>query len=66
MDRKCGNGVAVNISLLVRSSQVFFSPLSLSGKAGIQFYTQLKTVTSLWREADADVLQAATVMPTMK
>jgi hypothetical protein len=31
-----------------------------------QFFTQLKTVTSLWREADATVLKAATVMPTMR
>jgi len=40
--------------------------LNFYGKAGVQFYTQLKTVTSLWREGDATVLKAATVMPTMR
>jgi len=33
------------------------------GKAGLNFYTQMKTVTSLWREEDAGVL-TETVMPT--
>ena len=33
---------------------------------GIQFYTQLKTVTSLWRSDDATELKASTAMPTMK
>jgi len=40
--------------------------LNFYGKAGVQFFTQLKTVTTLWREADATVLKAATVMPTMR
>jgi len=40
--------------------------LNFYGKAGVQFYTQLKTITSLWRETDATVLKAATSMPTMK
>jgi len=40
--------------------------LNFYGKAGIQFYTQLKTVTSLWRESDAKELGAAVNMPTMK
>ena len=52
-------------------------PLSLSlGKSmvnvflllfpqGIQFYTQMKTITSLWREEDA-AGATPTVMPTMK
>jgi malonate-semialdehyde dehydrogenase (acetylating)/methylmalonate-semialdehyde dehydrogenase len=40
--------------------------LNFYGKAGVQFFTQLKTVTSLWRESDASVLKAATVMPTMR
>jgi len=40
--------------------------LNFYGKAGIQFYTQLKTVTSMWRESDAAGLAAQTVMPTMK
>ncbi|EGD77991.1 aldehyde dehydrogenase [Salpingoeca rosetta] len=44
----------------------FVGDLNFYGKAGVQFYTQLKTITSLWRNSDADVLKAATVMPTMK
>jgi malonate-semialdehyde dehydrogenase (acetylating)/methylmalonate-semialdehyde dehydrogenase len=40
--------------------------LNFYGKGGIQFYTQLKTVTSLWRSDDATELKASTAMPTMK
>lgn len=40
--------------------------LNFYGKGGVQFYTQLKTVTSLWRGTDAESLGAHTVMPTMK
>jgi malonate-semialdehyde dehydrogenase (acetylating) / methylmalonate-semialdehyde dehydrogenase len=36
------------------------------GKTGVQFYTQLKTITSLWRAQDADAIQAAVNMPTMR
>lgn len=35
------------------------------GKQGIQFYTQIKTVTSQWKEEDATVSSPAVVMPTM-
>ena len=34
-------------------------------RAMIQFYTQMKTITSLWREEDA-AGATPTVMPTMK
>eukprot|EP00041_Stephanoeca_diplocostata_P020037 m.439677 g.439677 ORF g.439677 m.439677 type:complete len:537 (+) comp21454_c0_seq1:53-1663(+) len=40
--------------------------LNFYGKAGVHFYTQLKTVTSLWRGTDAETLSAQTIMPTMK
>ncbi|XP_065843392.1 probable methylmalonate-semialdehyde/malonate-semialdehyde dehydrogenase [acylating], mitochondrial [Oscarella lobularis] len=36
------------------------------GKQGVQFYTQTKTITQLWRSEDATSTKAATVMPTMK
>ncbi|EDV28722.1 expressed hypothetical protein [Trichoplax adhaerens] len=36
------------------------------GKSGIAFYTQTKTITSLWREEDATDKVAPTAMPTMK
>ncbi|KCV73098.1 methylmalonate-semialdehyde dehydrogenase (acylating) [Fonticula alba] len=36
------------------------------GKDAIRFFTQTKTVTSLWRSADAEVSRAAVHMPTMK
>ena len=32
---------------------------------GIQFYTQMKTITSLWKQEDAGGVMP-TVMPTMK
>lgn len=32
---------------------------------GVQFYTQLKTVISQWKEEDATVTKPAVVMPTM-
>jgi len=34
------------------------------GKQGLQFYTQQKTVTSLWRSEDATSQRAGTIMPT--
>ncbi|KAI9651413.1 MAG: Methylmalonate-semialdehyde dehydrogenase [acylating] mitochondrial [Trizodia sp. TS-e1964] len=34
------------------------------GKSGLQFYTQLKTVTSLWRSEDAVATKASVNMPT--
>lgn len=34
------------------------------GKPGLQFYTQQKTVTSLWRSEDAISNKASVVMPT--
>ena len=36
------------------------------GKQGIKFYTQTKTVTQLWRQADVKHTEAAVAMPTMK
>lgn len=35
------------------------------GKAGLNFYTQLKTITTLWREDDSVVIKASVDMPTM-
>ena len=34
------------------------------GKSGLNFYTQTKTVTSLWRSEDAVATKASTEMPT--
>merc|ERR1719354_1294226 len=36
------------------------------GKEGINFYTQTKTVTSLWKQEDVTHSRAAVTMPTMK
>lgn len=36
------------------------------GKAGVHFFTQLKTVTELWRQDDATELKAQVAMPIMK
>eukprot|EP00126_Sphaerothecum_destruens_P002533 Sdes_comp15964_c0_seq1m5118 len=40
--------------------------INFNGKSGIHFYTQIKTVTSLWRAEDATSQVAPTAMPTMK
>ena len=39
----------------------FMGDTHFYGKQGVQFYTELKTVTQLWREADS---KAGTVSPT--
>lgn len=44
----------------------FLGDANFYGKAGVNFYTQLKTVTQLWREQDATHSRAATSMPVMK
>ncbi|KAJ3497107.1 hypothetical protein NLG97_g2148 [Lecanicillium saksenae] len=36
------------------------------GKPGINFYTQLKTVTALWQSNDAVAKKASVVMPTQQ
>jgi malonate-semialdehyde dehydrogenase (acetylating)/methylmalonate-semialdehyde dehydrogenase len=36
------------------------------GKSGLAFFTQTKTVTSLWRSEDAIATKAESVMPTMR
>ncbi|KAJ5676159.1 hypothetical protein N7462_009056 [Penicillium macrosclerotiorum] len=38
--------------------------LNFYGKDGLRFYTQWKTVTSLWKSEDATELQKQTAMPT--
>lgn len=43
----------------------FRGDVNFYGKQGIQFYTQLKTITSLWRQEDA-AGATPTVMPTMR
>lgn len=40
--------------------------LHFYGKQGVQFYTQTKTVTALWRSQDSRVSKAQVTMPTMK
>lgn len=40
--------------------------LNFYGKSGVQFYTQYKTVTTLWRSEDAVSVSAAVNMPNMR
>ncbi|KAK9370449.1 Aldehyde/histidinol dehydrogenase [Lipomyces kononenkoae] len=42
----------------------FLGDLNFYGKAGLQFYTQLKTVTALWRSEDAVYDDFSVNMPT--
>lgn len=44
----------------------FRGDMNFYGKAGIQFYTQLKTVTQMWRADDATVTGSQTAMPVMR
>jgi len=44
----------------------FLGDSNFYGKAGLNFYTQLKTVTQLWRGDDATKGKAATTMPVMR
>lgn len=39
--------------------------LNFYGKTGVQFYTQIKTITSLWRAEDAKDTKATVHMPVM-
>lgn len=44
----------------------FLGDNNFYGKAGINFYTQIKTVTQLWRAQDSTHSKAATAMPVMR
>eukprot|EP01134_Creolimax_fragrantissima_P006871 CFRG6871T1 len=70
MESECGQ-VGVNVPIPVPLPMFSFSgnkgsirgDLNFYGKAGIDFLTQLKTVTSLWRGEDADHSISATNFP---
>ncbi|XP_011505553.1 PREDICTED: probable methylmalonate-semialdehyde dehydrogenase [acylating], mitochondrial [Ceratosolen solmsi marchali] len=44
----------------------FFGDNNFYGKSGINFHTQTKTITQLWRAGDATDISTATTMPTMQ
>ncbi|OWF38254.1 probable methylmalonate-semialdehyde dehydrogenase [acylating], mitochondrial [Mizuhopecten yessoensis] len=44
----------------------FKGDMNFYGKGGVQFYTQLKTVTQMWRADDASIGQKQTAMPVMR
>ncbi|CAG0886713.1 unnamed protein product [Darwinula stevensoni] len=44
----------------------FMGDSNFYGKAGLNFYTQWKTVTQLWREGDVSHSRAAVAMPVMQ
>lgn len=44
----------------------FLGDISFYGKSGINFYTQAKTTTSLWRAEDATANKASVDMPVMR
>ncbi|KAH7942423.1 hypothetical protein HPB49_024051 [Dermacentor silvarum] len=44
----------------------FLGDNNFYGKAGVNFYTQLKTVTQLWRTQDSTHTKVATAMPVMR
>ncbi|CAE6411793.1 unnamed protein product [Rhizoctonia solani] len=44
----------------------FLGDVSFYGKSGLNFYTQVKTTTSLWRAEDATANKASVDMPVMR
>jgi len=44
----------------------FLGDNNFYGKAGVNFFTQLKTVTQMWREQDATDTKAHVAMPVMR
>ncbi|KAG8235184.1 hypothetical protein J437_LFUL014148 [Ladona fulva] len=44
----------------------FLGDAHFYGKQGINFYTQIKTVTQLWKEQDVDHVKASVAMPVMR
>uniref|UniRef100_A0A1A9W8R5 Probable methylmalonate-semialdehyde/malonate-semialdehyde dehydrogenase [acylating], mitochondrial n=1 Tax=Glossina brevipalpis TaxID=37001 RepID=A0A1A9W8R5_9MUSC len=48
------------------SRRSFYGDHHFYGKQGVKFFTQIKTVTQLWRESDVSHSKAAVAMPTMK
>lgn len=44
----------------------FFGDSNYYGKSGINFHTQTKTITQLWRVGDATDISTVTTMPTMQ
>jgi len=70
---ECGQ-IGVNVPIPVPlpmfsftgSRKSFLGDLNFYGKAGMNFYTQWKTVTQLWREGDVTPTGSMTAMPTIK
>lgn len=44
----------------------FLGDTNFYGKQGVNFYTQVKTISQLWRAEDAEGAQSATNMPVMR
>lgn len=69
---ECGQ-IGVNVPIPVPlpmfsftgSRKSFAGDMNFYGKAGVQFFTQWKTVTSLWREEDATDKQAQVAFPKL-
>lgn len=71
-DIDCGQ-VGINVPIPVPLPMFSFTgsrasiqgDMNFYGKSGIQFYTQIKTITSLWRSEDVEHSKATVNMPTM-
>lgn len=71
-DIDCGQ-VGINVPIPVPLPMFSFTgsrasiqgDMNFYGKSGIQFYTQIKTITSLWRSEDVEHSIASVNMPTM-
>lgn len=63
-----GKQVSVHVYILLlpsRNQNVDFSTNFTFSPQGIQFYTQIKTITSQWKAEDATLKSPAVTMPTM-
>ena len=65
-DRKQSYNTFRNNEMYLVCARIFPVINIFSVFQGINFYTETKTVTSLWRADDAGAGRAATVMPTPK
>lgn len=71
-DIDCGQ-VGINVPIPVPLPMFSFTgsrasiqgDMNFYGKSGINFYTQIKTITSLWRSEDVEHSKATVNMPTM-
>lgn len=64
LDTRFFVSIKIFIIFLRRNCEIFSKHLLLF--QGVHFYTQVKTITQLWRSGDAGDIASSTAMPTMQ